>query len=100
MAPASRATVRSCRWPGATSETQIGMPSGRMTAWTFPPGGAVLAGVPRVGRLALDAGGGLGAAVGADQLAVDHDVRPALLGNLLQGLVQVGGLGGEHGEGL
>jgi hypothetical protein len=61
-----------------------------------PAGSAVLAGVPGVDRLALDAGGGLGAAVGADQLAVDHDVRPALLGHLLQGLVQVGGLGGEH----
>jgi hypothetical protein len=60
----------------------------------------VFAGVPGVDRLALDAGGGLGAAVGADQLAVNDDVRPALLGHLGQGVVQVGGLGGEHREGL
>ena len=38
MTPVSRATVRSCRWPGATSDTAIGTPSGRMTAWTLPPG--------------------------------------------------------------
>jgi hypothetical protein len=65
-----------------------------------PAGSMVFAGVPGVDRLAVNAGGGLGAAVGADQLAVDHDVRPALLGHLLQGLVQVGRLGGEHREGL
>ena len=41
-------------------------------------------------RLALDAGGGLRAAACADQLAVDHNVRPALLGHLAQRLVQVG----------
>jgi hypothetical protein len=65
-----------------------------------PAGGAVLAGVPGVDRLALDALGGLRAAVGADQLAVEHDVRPALLGHLGQGIVQVGGLGGEHPDTL
>jgi hypothetical protein len=65
-----------------------------------PAGCAVFPGVPRVDRLALDAGGRLGAAVGADQLAVDHDVRPALLGHLLQCLVQVGSSFGEHLDAL
>ena len=61
---------------------------------------AVFAGIPGVDRFTFDAGGGLRTAVGADQLAVEHDVRPALLGHLLQGLVQVRGLRGEHPEGL
>jgi hypothetical protein len=54
-----------------------------------PAGSAVFPRVPRVDRLALHAFG-LGAAVGAEQLAVEHHVRPTLLGHLLQYLVQIG----------
>jgi hypothetical protein len=42
---------------------------------------AVLAGVPRVDQLAFDAGGGLGEPVGGEQLAVEDDVRPAVVGD-------------------
>src|SRR5689334_1627314 len=50
----SRATVRSWRWPGATTETHSGRPSVRITAWTFPPG-AVLDAIARYGRVAATA---------------------------------------------
>jgi hypothetical protein len=45
-------------------------------------GSAVFPRVPRVDGFALDAGGGLRAAVGADQRPVQHDVGPAGLSDL------------------
>ena len=71
-----------------------------MTAWTLPPGARCFPEYQALIVSPLTLVGGLRAAVGADQLAVDHDVRPALLGHLLQGLVQVGGLRGEHLDAL
>jgi hypothetical protein len=61
---------------------------------------AVLAGVPGVDELAFDAGGGLGEPVGGEQLAVEDDVRPAVVGDPGQRLVQVGSLGGEDLDAL
>jgi hypothetical protein len=48
----------------------------------------------------LDALGGGRVSVRAHHGAVEHEVRPALPGHLPQCLVRVGGLGGEHREGL
>src|SRR3954462_8791798 len=100
MAPASRATMRSCRWPGATSETQIGRPSGRMTACTFPPGARCL---PEYQALIVSP---LTLTVVSAQRAVRIGFPSTMTcdqtcsATSLQGVVQVGGLGGEHLEGL
>ena len=51
-------------------------------------------------RRAFRADGGFGAAVGTEHLAVHDYVRPALLGDLLQRLVQVRSLSGQHGDDL
>jgi len=65
-----------------------------------PAEAVVLSRVPGIDRGAHDAGGGLGSAVGAEHLAVHHDVRPALLGHLRQGVVQVRGLVGQASDDL
>jgi hypothetical protein len=53
-------------------------------------GGAVFSGIPGVDRLAFGGRRGLGAAVGAKDLAVEDDVRPTLGGDLRERVVQVG----------
>src|SRR3954468_12070270 len=76
----------------------------RMPVWTHdrlyvPAEGPVFPGVPGMDRRTFRAGG-LGAASGAKPLAVHDHVRPVLLGDLRQRLVQVGSLGGQHGDDL
>jgi hypothetical protein len=61
---------------------------------------AVLAGIPSVDRLALDADRGLGQPITAEQLPVEDWVRPAVSGDPAQRLMQVLGLGGQHGNAL
>src|SRR3954449_11653668 len=61
-----------------------------------PAEGPVFPGVPGMDRRAFRAGGGVGAAVGTEDLAVHDYVRPALLCDLVQRLVQVRSLGGQH----
>lgn len=56
---------------------------------------AALTGVPGVDGLTPDAGGDLSQPVRGEQFAVDHHVRPALVGDLPQGGAQVSGLLGQ-----
>lgn len=57
-------------------------------------------GVPGVDGLAFGGGGGFGAAVGTEHLPVQHDMGPALVGDLLEGVVQVRGLRREYVDDL
>jgi hypothetical protein len=68
-------------WPGSASEAHRGRPSGRLTAWTFPPGRWCF---PEYQD-----------AVGAEQLPVQDHERDASLPRSIQGLVQARGLGGK-----
>lgn len=62
--------------------------------------GLGFAGVPEVDLLAFDAGGLLRAAIGGDDDSIQYEVEQAPLAGLFQGLVEVGGLAGEHGGAL
>jgi hypothetical protein len=82
-------------WPGSASDVQIGRPAGEHDGLDVAAGLVVLAGVPCVDFLALDAGNLLGEAVGGEQLAVQDHEGDAFLPGSLQGLVQARGPGGQ-----
>jgi len=87
-------------WPGRTSETHNGRPSGANSAWNVPAEIMDLPRVPQVDYPALGADGLLPAPVSPGDFAVQDHVRQPAGPGALECLAQARGTCGEHHDHL